>query len=264
MWIWLVLWGAAFVVRESEEIRFDLIYAPVGDRDAGGSWSSSPRPALVVLFAISLPAVVDYVTFMKVREHRLSRHPLRLAVLDLRRLRGRRRSSATSGSAGGRCGARRRTPSIRPRRARAYEPRQPVLARDRRRSPSLALLGLPIGHAMIAGSILYLLLAGQDMGTVAEQLLNGMYTRLHHPRGAALHPRRRAHEHRHDDRAAAALLRCAGRPLPRRARAGQRRAEHHLRRHVRLGHRRRRRLRQDDAEHDDPRRQVSRRASPRR
>jgi len=41
---------------------------------------------------------------------------------------------------------------------------------------ALAFLGLPIGHSMIAGSILYLLLAGQDMGTVAEQLLNGMYT----------------------------------------------------------------------------------------
>src|ERR687897_2034831 len=40
----------------------------------------------------------------------------------------------------------------------------------------LAFLGLPIGHSMIAGSILYLLLAGQDMGTAAEQLLNGMYT----------------------------------------------------------------------------------------
>ncbi len=41
---------------------------------------------------------------------------------------------------------------------------------------ALAFLGLPIGHSMIAGSVLYLLLAGQDMGTVAEQLLNGMYT----------------------------------------------------------------------------------------
>lgn len=39
----------------------------------------------------------------------------------------------------------------------------------------LAFLGLPIGHAMIAGSILYLLLAGLDMGTAAEQILNGMY-----------------------------------------------------------------------------------------
>jgi C4-dicarboxylate transporter DctM subunit len=40
----------------------------------------------------------------------------------------------------------------------------------------LAFLGLPIGHAMIGGSILYLLLAGLDMGTAAEQLLNGMYS----------------------------------------------------------------------------------------
>lgn len=41
---------------------------------------------------------------------------------------------------------------------------------------ALSLLGLPIGHAMIGGSILYLWLAGLDMGTAAEQLLNGMYT----------------------------------------------------------------------------------------
>jgi C4-dicarboxylate transporter DctM subunit len=40
----------------------------------------------------------------------------------------------------------------------------------------VSLLGLPIGHAMIAGSILYLFLADLDMGTAAEQLLNGMYT----------------------------------------------------------------------------------------
>ena len=41
---------------------------------------------------------------------------------------------------------------------------------------ALAFLGLPIGHAMIAGSVLYLLLAGLDMGTAAEQILNGMYS----------------------------------------------------------------------------------------
>jgi C4-dicarboxylate transporter, DctM subunit len=40
----------------------------------------------------------------------------------------------------------------------------------------LSLLGLPIGHAMIGASILYLWLAGLDMGTAAEQLLNGMYS----------------------------------------------------------------------------------------
>jgi len=41
---------------------------------------------------------------------------------------------------------------------------------------ALSLLGLPIGHAMIAGSILYLHAKGLDAGTAAEQLLNGMYT----------------------------------------------------------------------------------------
>ena len=41
---------------------------------------------------------------------------------------------------------------------------------------ALALLGLPVGHAMIAGSVLYLFLSGLDMGTAAEQFLNGMYS----------------------------------------------------------------------------------------
>lgn len=40
----------------------------------------------------------------------------------------------------------------------------------------LALFGLPVGHSMILASILYLWLAGLDMGTAAEQLLNSMYT----------------------------------------------------------------------------------------
>lgn len=41
---------------------------------------------------------------------------------------------------------------------------------------ALSLLGVPIGHAMIAGSVLYLYAKGMDMGTAAEQLLNGTYS----------------------------------------------------------------------------------------
>lgn len=41
---------------------------------------------------------------------------------------------------------------------------------------ALSLLGLPIGHSMIASSILYLMLSGLDMGTAAEQLLNGLFS----------------------------------------------------------------------------------------
>src|SRR5262249_60232820 len=39
----------------------------------------------------------------------------------------------------------------------------------------LGALGLPIGHSMIAASILYLLLSGLDLGTAAEQILNGLF-----------------------------------------------------------------------------------------
>lgn len=40
----------------------------------------------------------------------------------------------------------------------------------------LSLLGVPVGHAMIGGSVLYLYLKGMDMGSAAEQLLNGTYS----------------------------------------------------------------------------------------
>ena len=39
----------------------------------------------------------------------------------------------------------------------------------------LALLGLPIGLSMIAASVFYFLLSGLDLGTAAEQILNGLF-----------------------------------------------------------------------------------------
>jgi C4-dicarboxylate transporter DctM subunit len=40
----------------------------------------------------------------------------------------------------------------------------------------LSLAGLPVAYAMIGGSILWLAMKGLDLGTAAEQLLNGMMT----------------------------------------------------------------------------------------
>ncbi|MBK0400127.1 TRAP transporter small permease subunit [Limibaculum sp. M0105] len=67
MWLWLVLWGAGFVLREQDEIRFDMIYGSVGPK---------ARRAMTILFCLaalflygwSLPAAWDFVTFMKVQE----------------------------------------------------------------------------------------------------------------------------------------------------------------------------------------------------
>ena len=67
MWLWLVLWGAAFVVKESEEIRFDLITGSVG-RPARIAIGIAAAVALIVLYVASLPATWKYVTFMKVEK----------------------------------------------------------------------------------------------------------------------------------------------------------------------------------------------------
>jgi C4-dicarboxylate transporter DctQ subunit len=65
MWIWMVLFGAAFVVREEEEIRFDLIYSSVGPGTRRVMLLLSAA-ALIILYGMSFPAVWSYVTFMKV------------------------------------------------------------------------------------------------------------------------------------------------------------------------------------------------------
>lgn len=67
MWLWLVLWGAAFVLRESEEIRFDVIYGSVG-RKVRRVMTILSALALLFLYGTSFPAVWDYVTFMKIQE----------------------------------------------------------------------------------------------------------------------------------------------------------------------------------------------------
>ena len=66
-WLWLVLWGAAFVLKDDEEIRIDSFANRGGPRrrrivNAIGAIS------LIVLFGMSLPAAWSYVIFMKVEK----------------------------------------------------------------------------------------------------------------------------------------------------------------------------------------------------
>ncbi len=67
MWVWLVLFGSAFVVRESEEIRFDVIYGATKGR-VRRTFTLVTGLTLLALFVYSLPAMWDYVTFMKVEK----------------------------------------------------------------------------------------------------------------------------------------------------------------------------------------------------
>jgi TRAP-type C4-dicarboxylate transport system permease small subunit len=74
-WLWLVLWGAAFVVKESEEIRIDLVTSLVGRR-ARVVMALLAAVAIVFLYGISLPASWSYVSFMKVEKSSYLKIPM--------------------------------------------------------------------------------------------------------------------------------------------------------------------------------------------
>jgi len=66
-WLWLVLWGASFVLRDEEEIRIDLLAGRLGRR-ADRVFKALGALSLIVLFGMALPATWAYVSFMKVEK----------------------------------------------------------------------------------------------------------------------------------------------------------------------------------------------------
>ncbi len=74
-WLWTVLWGAAFILRESEEIRFDIVYSAVSERSRR-VFTILSGVALVGLYGISLPAAYNYVSFMWVERSAYLRVPI--------------------------------------------------------------------------------------------------------------------------------------------------------------------------------------------
>ncbi len=66
-WLWILLWGQSVSAREEDEIRFDILY---------GSVSPEMRRVFRVVFSVflvgiyawSLPALWDFVTFMKIQK----------------------------------------------------------------------------------------------------------------------------------------------------------------------------------------------------
>jgi len=74
-WLWMVLWGAAFVVKESEEIRIDLVTSLLGRRGKLAA-AALVSTALVALYSIALPASWSYVSFMKVEKSSYLKIPM--------------------------------------------------------------------------------------------------------------------------------------------------------------------------------------------
>jgi TRAP-type C4-dicarboxylate transport system permease small subunit len=64
-WLYMVLLGSAFWLKESDEIRFDLVSGALGPKGRR-VLAFFVAVAAVVLFGMALPATIKYVAFMKV------------------------------------------------------------------------------------------------------------------------------------------------------------------------------------------------------
>ena len=66
-WIWILLWGQSVSSSEDDEIRFDIIYGSVSP--GLRRWFRVIFSAAIVgIYVWSLPALWDYVTFMRIQE----------------------------------------------------------------------------------------------------------------------------------------------------------------------------------------------------
>ena len=74
-WLWTVLWGAAFILSEAEEIRFDIIYSNISE-NVRRIFTISTGVILVLMYGISLPATYKYVAFMRVEHSAYLRVPI--------------------------------------------------------------------------------------------------------------------------------------------------------------------------------------------
>jgi C4-dicarboxylate transporter DctQ subunit len=74
-WLWLVLWGAAFVISDEEEIRIDLVTSMV-DARVRRAMFILVAIAIVALYVVSFPAAYSYVTFMKVERSSYLKIPM--------------------------------------------------------------------------------------------------------------------------------------------------------------------------------------------
>ncbi|MBA5775869.1 TRAP transporter small permease [Stappia sp. F7233] len=76
LWIWIVFWGNAFILRDRDHVTFDILYlsVPPGARRVLALVSAA---TIVVGFAVSLWPTWDYIDFLKIKKSATLKIPLR-------------------------------------------------------------------------------------------------------------------------------------------------------------------------------------------
>ena len=66
LWLWLVFWTAAFVLRDHDHVRFDLL-AVASSRRVQQVMALVSAVAIMAGLLAALPATIDYITFYKIK-----------------------------------------------------------------------------------------------------------------------------------------------------------------------------------------------------
>lgn len=67
IWLWGILWGASFVMRNHEDIRFDMLYNLLS-RNQKRILTVIASSCIVLILLLSLPKTWSYIDFMKIEK----------------------------------------------------------------------------------------------------------------------------------------------------------------------------------------------------
>lgn len=76
LWVWLVFWGSAFVVREQDHVSFDIVYL-MAPRRIRQTLATISALAIAIGLAVSILPTWDYIDFMKIKKSATLKIPMR-------------------------------------------------------------------------------------------------------------------------------------------------------------------------------------------
>ena len=83
LWVWVIFFACAFVVRERDHVKFDIIYLSVGKR-ARQIFALIAAAAIAIGMLYTLLPTWDYIDWMKIRKTATVRNPFTGAKIPMR------------------------------------------------------------------------------------------------------------------------------------------------------------------------------------
>ncbi len=66
LWLWVVFWGTAFLIKDEDHVRFDIVYHAFPEQGRR-ILSLIYAVCIIAAFGVSLPATIDYITFLRIK-----------------------------------------------------------------------------------------------------------------------------------------------------------------------------------------------------